>query len=921
MSNIHLISQAGQSIWMDHIQRSFLAFGELERWIELGITGVTSNPTILQQAIAGGTDYESSLQRLAASDVSVLEAYESLAIADIQAAADLLRPTYDRSGGKDGYVSLEVDPRLAMDADATIAQAKRLFKRIGRPNAMIKVPATAAGCRALERLIGEGINVNVTLIFSVGRYANVLDAFQRGLEKRIERGEPISKIASVASFFVSRIDSAVDPLLEERHATELLGQTAIASAALVYDTFERSLSSPRWKGLAAAGAYPQRPLWASTSTKNPAYPDTLYVDSLIAPETVNTVPLKTLNAVLDHGQADGSRLPDADGAQSILTRLAQRDVDLAAVTDELLTQGLDKFEASFVALIGKIAGRLAEYGRITHDPVHLEIDACEDHRKLTAALERLDEEHVTERIWNHDFTLWSSSASEIEDRLDWLHTPQTYTDQIDALHRFAQTLREDGIRTAVLLGMGGSSLAANVFRQSFGVQAEGIPLQVIDTTHPDAIHTVIDPLDPQTTLFIVATKSGTTIETLSLFRSCYNRARRVLPFSECGQRFVAITDPGSPLTALAEQLAFRKIFLNAPNLGGRYSALSFFGLVPASILGINIGELLATAQTMAEACAMELCAASNPGARLGAVLGALAAEGRDKLTVLPSSALPEFDAWLEQLIAESTGKEGTGIIPVVGEPDLERSSYGHDRLFVEIEAGRDPVAQLRTRSRDLANDGHPLIRIRARDPRDLGGLFILWEFATAVAGHILGIHPFNQPDVEASKHRARQRVAAFREQGRAPLLEQEPNSKETAAEQLASFLKSIPVNGYAAIQAYIPASPEADALLANLRAVIARNAHCATTAGYGPRFLHSTGQLHKGGPRSGRFLQLLSLPENDLAIPDKAGSEQTSLTFASLLAAQATGDREAIEDAGRSVVSLMLGDRPAEALRTLLARI
>ena len=357
MSNIRLISQAGQSVWMDHIQRSFLAFGELERWIELGISGVTSNPTILQQAIAGGTDYESSLQRLASSDVSVLEAYESLAIADIQAAADLLRPTHDESGGKDGYVSLEVDPRLAMDVDATVAQARRLFKRIDRPNAMIKVPATTAGCRALERLIGEGINVNVTLIFSVWRYADVLDAFQRGLENRIERGEPVSNIASVASFFVSRIDSAVDPLLKQRHATELLGQTAIASAALVYDTFEKSLSSSRWKGLAAAGAYPQRPLWASTSTKNPAYPDTLYVDSLIAPETVNTVPLKTLNAVLDHGRIDRSRLPDADGARSIVTHLEQRDVDLAAVTDELLTQGLDKFEASFEALIGKIVCR------------------------------------------------------------------------------------------------------------------------------------------------------------------------------------------------------------------------------------------------------------------------------------------------------------------------------------------------------------------------------------------------------------------------------------------------------------------------------------------------------------------------------------------------------------------------------------
>ena len=921
MSRIRSIAQAAQSIWMDHIQRSFLASGEFERWIELGVTGITSNPTILERAISSSTDYESALQRLASSGASVMEAYESLAITDIQAAADLLRPTYNRTGGTDGYVSLEVDPRLAMDVDATIAHARRLFQRIDRPNAMIKVPATEAGCLALAPLIAEGININVTLIFSVDRYADVLEAFQRGLEKRIEQGESISRIASVASFFVSRIDSAVDSLLQERNMTEILGQTAIASAALVYDTFERSLSSPRWKDLAAAGACPQRPLWASTSTKNPAYPDTLYVDALIAPRTVNTVPLHTLNAVLDHGRIDETRLPDPESAHSIMTRLKQRDVDLAATTDELLVQGLDKFEASFAALIDQIGERLAGYGRIGHDPVHVEIDAGEDHRKLTATLEHLDEDRVAERIWNHDHTLWSSSASEIENRLDWLHTPQTYPGQIDALHQFTQAIRKDGIRNAVLLGMGGSSLAANVFRQSFGAQPEGIPLQIIDTTHPDAIRAVIDPLDPQTTLFLVATKSGTTIETLSLFRSCYDRARHVLPFAECGRRFAAITDPGSPLTALAERLAFREVFLNTPNLGGRYSALSHFGLVPASLLGIDIDALLATAQAMAEACATDAFTGGNPGIRLGAALATLAAEGRDKLTVLPSSALPGFDDWLEQLIAESTGKAGTGIIPVVGEPELGRSDYGQDRLFVAIETDAGSAAPLRARSREFERDGHPLIRIRAKDPHDLGSLFILWEFATAVAGHIMGIHPFNQPDVEASKQRARQNVEAAREQGQALLLGLAAGNEKTARDRLDAFVKSIPVHGYAAIHAYLPSSPETDALLADLRASIARSAHCATTAGYGPRFLHSTGQLHKGGPKSGRYIQLLSSPENDLAIPDEAGSEQTSLTFATLLAAQAMGDRQALEDAGRSVVSVMLGRRPAEALRTLLMDI
>ncbi|MBN1858920.1 transaldolase [Candidatus Bipolaricaulota bacterium] len=363
MSRVRAIVQHGQSIWMDYIRRSFLESGEFERWIELGVTGITSNPTILEQAVIHSTDYEAALQRLAASGARVQEAYESLAIADIQMASDLLRATYDQSGGKDGFASLEVNPHLSMDADATVAEAHRLFEQIDRPNAMIKVPATPAGCRALEALLRRGINVNVTLIFCVSQYAHVLEAFQRGLESRIERGESVSTLASVASFFVSRIDSAIDPQLKRLRATELLGQTAIASATLAYEMFDQMLSSPRWQALAEAGASPQRPLWASTSTKNPDYPDTLYVDSLIAPSTVNTIPLNTLHAVLDHGRVDRTLFPDADGARNILRRLGQLNIDLETVTDELLAQGLGKFEASFDALadrLGKQLDRLRE---------------------------------------------------------------------------------------------------------------------------------------------------------------------------------------------------------------------------------------------------------------------------------------------------------------------------------------------------------------------------------------------------------------------------------------------------------------------------------------------------------------------------------------------------------------------------------
>ena len=921
MSRIRAIVQTGQSIWMDYIQRSFLASGEFERWIELGVTGITSNPTILEQAISDSTDYQAALQQLAAGKASVLEAYESLAIADIQAAADLLRATYDQTGGTDGFVSLEVNPHLSMDADETIAEAHRLFERIDRPNAMIKIPATAPGCRALEALLRQGVNVNVTLIFSVAQYARVLEAFQAGLEARVKNGESVSALASVASFFVSRIDSAIDPQLQHFRATELLGQTAIASATLAYEMFDCMLSSPRWKTLAEAGASPQRPLWASTSTKNPDYPDTMYVDSLIAPNTVNTVPIATLHAVLDHGRTDRSLLLNANGARHILERLTQLSIDLEEVTDGLLDQGLAKFAASFDALTDRLGKQLEGLREPDSVAIGLETNLAGDRTFLPKTLLQLDKDNVARRIWDHDHTLWSSSTDEIDSRLGWLHLPTTIIDQIDDIHRFAQSVKRDGFRQAVLLGMGGSSLAPEVFTKTFGVQETGIPLRVIDTTHPDAIRAAIEPLDPKTTLFLVATKSGTTIETHALFRTCYNLVRHVLPFNECGKRFAAITDPGSPLVGLADKLAFRKIFLNNPNVGGRYAALSHFGLVPASILGIDLEELLRRSAAMIAACAANVPVGDNPGIHLGAALGCLASRGRDKLTMLPIAGLPGFEDWLEQLIAESTGKSGTGIVPIIGEPNLAVNDDNRDRFFVCIEDKAGPDALLRARCRDLVRAGLPLIRVTYNDRFDLGGLFVLWEFATAVAGHILHVHPFDQPDVESSKRRARQLVVTFQERGDLPRSQQESADDEAMPARFAAFLQTTPPNGYVAIQAYLPSPPddETAGLLSELRARITHKTTRATTLGYGPRFLHSTGQLHKGGPDNGRFIQLLATAKGDVAIPDRPGSDETSLTYATLLAAQAMGDRQALEDAGRSVLSVALGDDPIASLHRLVA--
>lgn len=544
---------------------------------------------------------------------------------------------------------------------------------------------------------------------------------------------------------------------------------------------------------------------------------------------------------------------------------------------------------------------------------------------IDEALTRLERERVIPRIWRRDHRVWSPEPAEISNRLAWLDVAERMAQTPKIFTELAEEVRIAGYDRALLLGMGGSSLAPEMFRLTFGVMPGFLDLSVIDTTDPAAVLAWAEAVDPARTLWLVASKSGGTVETLSQLKFFYRLAANALGPDRAGEHFVAITDPGSKLADLARQGRFRATVLGDPDIGGRFSALSPFGLAPAALLGLDLSQLLLSAREMAVACGPEVPARDNPAARLGLTLAELARRGRDKLTLVIPEACQSFGDWVEQLVAESTGKEGRGILPVVNEPLGPPSVYGDDRVFVQLCLPGDPAAGDVLES--LARAGHPVIRLEMGDLSELSGQIFLWELATAVMGAVLGINPFDQPNVEAAKVAAREVVAAYHEAGALP---DEPPALEQGDLKLygqvgaadldgaiAELLEGLRPPGYLAIQAFLPPSAETSAALEKLRVQLRDRRQIAVTVGYGPRFLHSTGQLHKGDAGRGRFLQLTADSPRDAGIPDGIEADGSSLSFGVLEAAQARGDRQALVDAGRPAICLHLGPDIAAGLDRL----
>ncbi|MEA2340387.1 MAG: transaldolase / glucose-6-phosphate isomerase, partial [Solirubrobacteraceae bacterium] len=571
---------AGTSPWLDQIRRSLTRGGELRRLIEEDcLRGETSNPAIFEKAILGSSDYDEQIQELAQAGGDARGIYRAIAIADVQDAADVLRTVYDETGGYDGYVSLEVDPDLAHDTGLTIEQAREYWAAVDRPNLMIKIPGTDAGVPAIEQAVFEGINVNVTLLFGVEAYSRVAEAFIRGLERRRDEGKSVD-VHSVASFFVSRVDTEVDKRLDARGAPEELhGRAGLANARAAYQRFTQIFRGERFAALREAGAPVQRPLWASTGVKNPKYPATMYVDGLVGPDTVNTMPMDTLLAAAKEARIEG---PTADQDPTPdLEALAAAGIDMADVTDKLLRDGITAFVMPMENLLAGIESKREAI--ITQRPPAIESALPDElEQGIARRIRKAAEEHVARRIWSKDDTLWGPAGqAEVADRLGWLNVTEQMEEELDGLEAFTREVLADGLTDAVLLGMGGSSLAPEVIRRSFGEREGFLRLHVLDSTDAAAVRDVEAKIDLDKTLFIVATKSGGTIETLSAY--AYFHAKQ-----GDGRHFVAITDPGSSLVDLASEAGFRRTFLADPDIGGRYSALSHFGIVPAVLMGADV---------------------------------------------------------------------------------------------------------------------------------------------------------------------------------------------------------------------------------------------------------------------------------------------------------------------------------------------
>ncbi len=924
----------GQSYWLDNLTRGMIRDGELERRVrEEGLRGVTSNPAIFSDAISGGGGYDEQIEKLAREGRGLEAIFERIAVDDIRDACDVLRPVWETSEGRDGFVSLEVSPHLAHDTEGSVEEARRLFRAVDRPNVLIKIPGTPAGVPAIEELLYEGVNVNVTLLFSVEAYEEVARAYLRALERRREEGASVDDVASVASFFLSRIDVLLDRILGHRilpgreadgpDPAALMGRAAIANAKLAYRRFLELFSGERWDALADAGARPQRMLWASTSTKNPLYRDVRYVEPLIGEHTVNTLPERTIDAFADHGRVAETVEEGFEEARRTMDELEEAGIDFDHVTAQLLHEGVEKFTAPYDRLMATLAERRRallepELARVEEAPGDLEGDRDD-------ALDALDERRFVRRLHARDATLWTDGDGDtapIRRRLGWLDAGERFRDRLAGLAELAASVREEGVRDVVVLGTGGAVGAARALHGVLGSAPEHPTLTVLDDPHPRAVTRVEEAVDPERTLFVVASKSGETLETTSLYRHFWRRTEEALG-GDPGDRFVAITDGGTPLAEEARERGFREVLLNPKDVGGRFSALSLFGLVPAALTGAGPADLLDRAAGLARACDPALPAARHPGVRLGALLGMAGRRGRDKVTLFTSDALSAFRPWLEQLLAESLGKEGRGLVPVAGETPVVPGAYGDDRLFVHLSLAAEEDRGLADALDELEEAGHPVVRIELPSPHHLAGEFHRWELAVATAGAVLGVNPFDEPDVRAAKEETRRLLAEPAGTGGPPEAEGEPVAEGVRLHGDTSWLPAdgtgllhrvadaVPEGGYLALLACFPLDPALSEALEALRRSLWTRTGGPVTVGRGPAYLHATGQMHKGGPEGGVFLLLTEAdaPEG----PDVPGADHR---LGDLHRAQALADQRVLERRGRRVLRLSLTD-PADGVRRL----
>ena len=921
----------GQSYWLDNLARNKITNGELAMRVgEKGLRGITSNPSIFYKSITRSEDYDEQITALVNEGLSPQKVYDALTIKDVQDACDILKPVFISSGGKDGFVSLEVSPYLARDTQSSINEARRLYKCVDRLNCLIKIPGTREGIPAIEQLLYEGININVTLLFSVSRYKEIAYAYIRAVKRRSAEGLPVINIISVASFFLSRIDVLTDQLISQyiiegngtfNPAPQLLiGKAGIASAKLAYQRFKEIFSGDEWQNLAGKGANVQRLLWASTGNKDPMYNDIRYVEALIGKDTVNTLPDATIEAFADHGKLVFDTIEkDINESAEVFIELKDLGIDIDFVTWQLEHEGIGKFVEPYDLLMDALATKRLKV--LSNKVSTQKINLGPLKKDMIAACNSMDEKQAGKRLFRKDPYLWKTdkeAAALIAGNMGWIDLPDDFTRITDELSMFSKQIAEEGFKYVVLLGMGGSSLCSEVARATFTEPNNYPELIVLDNTDPAAIVDLEARIYLINTLFIVATKSGGTKETLSFFRYFYSKLQQTGK-NKPGDNFIAITDAGSPLVQIADDYQFRKTFINPDGIGGRYSVLSDFGLLPMASMGIDIKALMSVAKQMKVSCEGDIPAISNPAIGLGIALGIGFRNGIDKVTFILSSSISSFGYWVEQLLAESTGKEGKGLIPVNGEQLGKPDVYGKDRIFVQMHMTGDENRGEEQKLKALEAAGNPVIRIHLPDKMSLGGEYYRWEIGVAIAGVMMGINPFDQPNVEESKKNTSNLLEDWKKEG--CFKQAEPayrnddcsvysssqvkylngNSIDSIGEFILAFTALARAGDYIAFLPYFMMTDKRKQILGAWRQKVRDHHKVATTLLNGPRYLHSTGQLHKGGPDTGLYILLVGEEETELPIPGE------QFGFSVLHEAQSLGDFRSLDDKGRRVIRINLG--------------
>ncbi len=744
MTALAEMNRLGHAPWLRYLRRSFIEAGKLSEMIEEGVRGVGVDIAVISQSITWSADYDRVLTQLQSEGVPFDQIPHALLIDDVQRAAYVLTGVYDDSDRLDGYVSLPLAPSLAHDMVGTIATARHLLADINCPNVMVEIPATSTGIAAIEALTADGTCVNATLIFSLDTYEQVAEAYLAGLAEYIRSHSVWRRWpTSVATISVGEMDRIVDALLAENGRSDLQGGAGLAVAGLIYGRCQQIMHTPRWQPMKKKGAHPQRPLWTHLTPHDFRYPDTYYANALIGPNTASSLTPAMLNAFRDHGLVASTLSRSNDEASAHLNALAAVGIDLEMVAQQLQAEALDRLTHEFSELRNSVRQKREQ---LEDQWQRLEIQPGFHETAVNQTMTRLCDQQVMCRIWNHDPAIWPAEVDEIKNQLGWLHVVPAMQRQIGRLQTLLYSLLADDYHQAVLIGMSGFGLTPQLFGHTFDQAAlppkPGLPprphlqLNVLNDADPATVPAQTARLDLARTLFVVSSKSGRSAVTMATLHDIYEQAAATLGAEEAGRHFIAITDPGSPLAAMARQRHFREIFYNDPHMDGCYTALSFIGLVPAALTGVNLELLLERAQGMtcnAHGCNRPL-QGDNAAAQLGAALGALIQMGHSRPIFIASSALDGFAYWVGHLTTS------LGVAPLVGEPVNAPSAYGDDRFFVYLRLDGDDTYDSTVESLIAAD--YPVITLHWQDLDDLGGQFFLWQMATAVAAHCLQIQPF-----------------------------------------------------------------------------------------------------------------------------------------------------------------------------------